>query len=124
VTWLAVAFLGGVGVSLRYLLTHIFAGNYSFPLAVLVANVVGSILIGAGYTWSQQAGTSQSMWVIAVSLGLLGGLTTFSSFSLETVRLLQSGYMAMAAANLVANNLFCLLGCYIGMRLAGLLGTH
>ncbi len=91
--WFAVALGGMLGSLLRHAVSSLFAlaGPAWIPLATLAANILGCWLIGALAVWSFHHSLSTSWWVVGARVGLLGGLTTFSSFGLDVVRLWQSG---------------------------------
>ncbi len=89
--WLAVAMGGMIGVSVRHGLSKLFflLGPTWLPIATLVANLLGCFAIGALAVWSLN-NQLQSQWLtIGVRVGLLGGLTTFSSFAFDVVRMWQ-----------------------------------
>ncbi|MEL7182312.1 MAG: fluoride efflux transporter CrcB [Pseudomonadota bacterium] len=91
---LQVALGGAIGASLRFLLGLALARD-GFPIAVLVANVLGSFAMGLLLVWLGQRGLTQ--WQPLLLTGLLGGFTTFSAFSLETVTLIERGAVGQAA---------------------------
>lgn len=93
-----VAFGGAIGASLRYLtgvgLMRLF-GHQDFPAAIITVNVIGSFLMGVFVVLAAHRGlTHFSPFVMT---GLLGGFTTFSAFSLETVTLFERGAVGQAA---------------------------
>ncbi|ABG31078.1 fluoride efflux transporter CrcB [Roseobacter denitrificans] len=84
---------GAIGASLRYLLGagvyRLTGGPTGFPVAIMMANVLGSIAMGFFVVWAAHRGlTHLSPFVMT---GVLGGFTTFSAFSLETVTLFERG---------------------------------
>ena len=91
---LQVALGGAVGAMLRYLVGAQLA-RPGFPVAVLTANVVGSFAMGVLVVALARAGLRG--WEPLLLTGLLGGFTTFSAFSLETVALLERGAPGQAA---------------------------
>ena len=112
-------FLGaGCGGVLRWLLTHAVDGALiprwgAWPWATLSANVVGSLAIGvvAGL-WAQHD------WVrLFVMAGLLGGFTTFSSFSLQTVELIGRGSWLPALVYVALSLVACVVGAALGLGL-------
>ncbi len=118
--WIAVACGGMLGAVLRHALSGVFSliSPAWLPIATLVANVLGCLAIGALAQWSFHQQLSSHWWVVGARVGLLGGLTTFSSFGLDIVRLWQtqrtSHSMALAAAHLILG----LMAIAIGMSLA------
>ena len=114
--------LGGVA---RFLVTGWVSARIvpTFPWGTFTVNVVGSALIGllAGLGDSQRFGLPPEARAFLM-IGVLGGFTTFSSFSLETLRLLQDGAWARAAGNVGGSVLVCMVGVVLGYRLARLWG--
>lgn len=112
-----IALAGAVGSALRYGLsglTHTLLGK-GFPYGTLLVNVIGALLIGLLYAWMVEREALGSLWRIALMTGLLGGFTTFSAFSLETLILLDSGEQLKAAINVLLSVALCLFACWIGM---------
>ena len=96
-TTLQVALGGALGASARYLLGVAMARGVAqgFPVAILTANVIGSFLMGLFVVYAAKRGmTHLSPFVMT---GLLGGFTTFSAFSLETITLIERGETGAAA---------------------------
>lgn len=115
-TLILVAFGGALGASLRHIWGHAVlrvTGPSEVPLAIMGANILGSFLMGAFVVLAAQKGvTHLSPFVMT---GLLGGFTTFSAFSLETVTLVERGEMGLAALYVVLS-----VGLSIGGLMAGL----
>ena len=89
-----------------------------FPLATLGVNAIGSLLIGVIYVLIAERAVLHPEWRSIVMVGVLGGFTTFSTFSLETVTLLEHGLGAHALAYVLASLLLCIGGAWLGMGLA------
>jgi CrcB protein len=109
-----------LGANLRYLLQTWTANRWGpdFPYGTLLINVSGSLILGFFITFATQRLAVSPNLRAFVAVGLLGGYTTFSSFSVETLNLLQSG-RGLAAALYMAGNVFLgLAGAYLGMVLA------
>jgi CrcB protein len=110
---------GALGSILRYG-TGLLIGPKSFPLAILVINITGSLLIGMvmAYSLKQQAFTTD--WKLFLATGLCGGFTTFSAFSLDNLVLFETGKYAMLAANIIASILLGIAAVWLGYRLINL----
>ncbi len=118
---------GGAGALLRYQLGRSMtywlgpAVVSAFPWATLAANVIGSLSMGLLAGWLARFGTGGEHWRLLIGVGLLGGFTTFSSFSLELMLLIERGQAGSAFAYGAISVLAGLTGLYIGliaMRLA------
>ncbi|MDA3935867.1 MAG: fluoride efflux transporter CrcB [Actinomycetota bacterium] len=98
---LAVASGGAIGASLRYLLGQAIGTRTlgDFPWHTLAANVSGAFLLGLLMTAGGGRIALSHNWRMFLGVGLLGGYTTFSTFSFETIELLREGAMMHAAAN-------------------------
>lgn len=118
--WLAVAAGGALGAVLRYAAIRIcdlWLGS-AFAWSTLLVNVLGSAAAGGVLVLLMQRYAEQSELRAFWMVGVLGALTTFSTFSLETLQLIESGRWAWAGMNVLANVLLCLLACLAGMTLA------
>ncbi len=121
---LGVALLGALGSLFRWLLSAAIQRQVGagFPVGTLVVNVLGSIAIGGVMGVFLARGTAPSGMTsgmgIALCAGFLGGFTTYSSFALETVLLIERRSFVAAAVNVVGTSLVCLGGCALGL-LAG-----
>ncbi|MCR2834830.1 fluoride efflux transporter CrcB [Parerythrobacter lacustris] len=122
-----VAIGGAIGAVLRHqtgrLMTHWLGAKTvtAFPWATLTVNVVGSLLMGVLAGWMARQGTGGEQMRLLLGVGLLGGFTTFSSFSLEMMLLIERGQIAPAMTYALVSVLAGLAGLYIGliaMRLA------
>jgi CrcB protein len=117
---LLVALSGATGSVLRYAvgLWLKSASGQAFPAATLLVNLVGSLLIGllAGYAGRYHWVAGEG-WIL-LATGLCGGFTTFSTFSLEGVRMLQAGATGPALFYLGISVVIGLALCALGYRLA------
>jgi CrcB protein len=108
--------LGGLGVGLRASAVY-FIPSGIIPWSILLVNSLGSLAAGMIFARWETVITSQSSPLIsALLIGLLGGFTTFSSYSLDTVRLISSGQYLPATLNFLLNNFCTLTLCYLGFR--------
>lgn len=109
-----------LGANLRFILQTWTANRWGsdFPCGTLIINISGSLILGFFVTLVTQRLTVSPEWRAFVAVGLLGGFTTFSSFSVETLNLLQMGRWSWAAFYLAGNVLLGLLGAYLGIILA------
>jgi len=117
VTIAAIALGGALGSVLRYLLASAVQGvtGRQFPLGTLSVNVLGCLLIGFVYVWMLER-TAASVPVRAFwMIGVLGGFTTFSSFSLETLNLIVEAAYGRALANAVLSVVLCLCATWLGV---------
>ena len=116
-TLLAVALGGAIGASARFLIStgmHRLLGA-SFPYGTLTVNILGSLLIGFLFSYFEQ--TISPLQKALLVTGMLGALTTFSTFSLETLLILQEGLYLKALLNMGLNLILCLGATMAGMAL-------
>ncbi|QDV24360.1 fluoride efflux transporter FluC [Aureliella helgolandensis] len=118
--WIAVALGGMAGATLRHALT--VCATTLTPtwvlLATLIANSVGCFAIGLLAAATLHHDTQNHWLTLGARVGLLGGLTTFSSFALDLVRTWQSGKHGVSAALATAHLVLGILAVLIGMSLA------
>lgn len=93
---LLVALGGGTGAWLRFAAGRVIP-SAQFPFATLAVNLLGSLAMGLLAGLLVRHGQAEESWRLALGVGLLGGFTTFSAFSLELVQLAQRGQWANAA---------------------------
>lgn len=108
---------GFAGSVLRYLISAAMfstALRTGFPLGTFIVNASGSLLIGILFASLPTGG-----WQTLLITGLCGGFTTFSAFSLESLRLLRGGDYGMAALYVLASVAICILFVWLGMAAAG-----
>jgi len=124
-TYLGVMAGGAAGVGARLFLSNYIANQFgqSFPWGTLIVNVSGCFIIGlfSGITGPDGMFMTSPLVRQIITIGILGGFTTFSAFSLQTISLLADGEFFYGASNIVASLLFCLAGTWLGLAMAGLL---
>ena len=113
---LYVAVGGALGAWLRYVLGRL-AGATAFPFATLTVNLLGSFAMGLLAGWLARQGDGGEGWHLLLGVGLLGGFTTFSAFSLEIVTLAQRGALANAALYAAVSLAGGVLGLMAGLAL-------
>jgi len=103
---------GAAGSGARYLITHWVSErtNAGFPWGTLCVNVVGSFLLGAVLQLAATPRSFSPTAQVALTVGVLGGFTTYSTFNQEMLTSLQRGAWAMTAAILLATVVGCLAG--------------
>lgn len=110
---------GAAGALLRYWLS---GGVYAllgkdFPYGTLSVNMIGSLLMGLAYVFLFERMAVSSEMRAALVIGLLGAFTTFSTFSIETLNLIEAGEQLKAGMNVILSVLLCLAGCWLGLVL-------
>ena len=115
----AIACGGAIGALSRFGLQQWLATIYNgrFPLAIFVANSIGSLCLGLFYVFIVEKGIVPEVWRPFLIIGLIGAFTTFSTFSLDSIRLIEEGNWSMALGNIVANLVVGLVGAYVGMSI-------
>ncbi|PLX22931.1 MAG: fluoride efflux transporter CrcB [Ignavibacteria bacterium] len=119
---LAVAAGGGIGAGFRYLFSgavYSWTGE-DFPYGTLVVNVVGSLILGFLVQIAETKAGPGPLLKVFLTVGLCGGFTTFSTFSVETWRLMADGSYISAGLNAAGSVVLCLIGVYAGILLARL----
>ena len=109
-------FLGSVA---RYLVSVLFAGYLSttFPFATLSVNIVGCFLIGVLFALSDRGNILSPEWRIFLTTGFCGGFTTFSTFSYESLRLMQDGELLFLALYVLTSVVVGFAATYLGILL-------
>ncbi len=116
---MAVALGGAVGAVGRYTITHLTQQRLvtHFPVGTLLANLIGCLAIGFLYIWFQQRIGHEGLRA-GLQIGLIGALTTFSTYALESIKLFNDERYAYAAANLIGSVVLGLAAAWAGMVLA------
>ncbi|KKB11213.1 hypothetical protein VE25_14080 [Devosia geojensis] len=109
---------GAIGAMLRYGVSTLVGRLWpsDFPVATLVINIAGSFAMGLLVGWLARA---MPTWAaearLFVAVGVLGGFTTFSAFSLEAILLIERGALMQAALYILLSVALCLAGLYLGL---------
>jgi len=115
-----IAGCGALGCLARYYLSgwvYNLLGR-GFPYGTFAVNVIGAFLIGLLMEFGLRGTWLPQTLRVGLSVGFLGGLTTFSTFSLETFKLLEDGQFFTAFGNILASVTVCLLCTWLGIALA------
>jgi CrcB protein len=116
---LVIAAGGAAGAVLRYWVSsgvYALAGR-DFPYGTLVVNVLGSLVMGLLFVFLVERMDVDPLWRAGLLIGLLGAFTTFSTFSMETLALLEQGEAARALANVGLSVLLCVAAAWLGVLL-------
>ena len=115
---LVVGLGGAVGAILRWwvgvLMSHLLAPVF---LGTLVVNLAGSFLVGVLLIWFQGKLPINDVLRTGIVVGLLGGFTTYSAFSMEAVNMMMAGFYGRASAYVVVTVAVCLMGTWGGVML-------
>jgi len=116
---LAIAVGGAGGALLRFWCSqgvHAFLGR-GFPYGTLTVNVAGSLLMGLLFVLLTEREFVPAEWRALLLIGVLGSFTTFSTFSVETLNLVEQGELMKAALNILFSVSLCLIACWAGIIL-------
>lgn len=125
---LLVAAGGGTGAWLRHMVGRLYLAKLgpnlatAFPWSTLTCNVLGSLAMGLLVGWLARHGHGGESWRLLLGVGLLGGFTTFSSFSLEFALLVERGAIALAATYVGVSLLAGFVGLFAGLAIMRAVG--
>jgi len=127
--YLAIALGGAIGALSRYgmmnlvgqVVTQSPAPWNTFPWGTLLVNLLGSLAIGMVYVLFAEKMLLSAEVRALVVVGMLGAFTTFSTFSLDTILLIEQGWIGQAVLYTLASVVFCVLAVWLGMALMRLL---
>lgn len=113
------SFIGGIS---RYLLSQLVQSKFlsTFPFGTLGVNIIGCFLIGLVFGLADRGNLTQE-WRLFLATGMMGGFTTFSAFSNETVSMLRDGQLWYASVYIVSSVLLGLIATFIGILIVKLL---
>lgn len=115
----AIAIGGAIGAVLRFMMStavYNLVGR-GFPYGTLVVNVVGSVLMGFLFVYLTEKAALPPVWRAAMLVGVLGAFTTFSTFSVETVALMEQAAWFKVASNVFLSVVLCIGGAWLGLVL-------
>ena len=114
--YLYIALGGATGACMRYFVSQLVFQWFGkgFPFGTLLVNVIGSFSLGVLYSLLEQGQMEAVLWRTTLGIGFLGAFTTFSTFSVDTLYLLQQGLWIKGIANIFLNMLGCLLAAWLG----------
>jgi fluoride exporter len=116
--YLAVALGGALGAMARYAVYNAATSTgYSAFLATLAVNTFGALLIGMLYVLLTEKGGLQPYGQHLLTIGFLGAFTTYSSYSLDALRMLEQGQTGVAVLYLVGTMLVCLVATWVGLTM-------
>ena len=119
---LVLVFIGGGAGAVARLFTGqltLRAFGSAWPYGTFAVNVIGGLLMGVLAGWlAHRGGETQMRWGLLLGVGLLGGFTTFSAFSLETVLMLQKKAWGQAGAYVTASVLLSVAALWLGLMLS------
>ncbi|MRL69505.1 fluoride efflux transporter CrcB [Brevundimonas sp. SPF441] len=120
--FLLVAAGGAIGSMARYglgLAAGRLAPNAGWPVATFAANVAGGLLMGLLVGWlAFRGGAQQEMVRLFAAVGVLGGFTTFSSYSLEAVQMIERRQIGLAAAYVIGSVVLAIAALFVGLMVA------
>ena len=124
IKYMIIAVGGGIGAVLRFSMingVHGWVGR-GFPYGTMLVNVLGSLLIGTAYILLvQKASHQQSLLALLFMTGLLGGFTTYSAFTLDTIQLIQRGEIMASVIYIVMTTMCSLAACGVGVYITSML---
>ncbi|WP_297521139.1 fluoride efflux transporter CrcB [uncultured Clostridium sp.] len=114
---------GFIGASLRYLISLWATKGIGpgFPFGTLIVNILGAIIIGFVTEMSLRTNVVSPTAKTFITTGMMGGLTTFSTFSLETITIFSHGNIGLGSLNIILNLGLSLVGVIIGQFIAKVL---
>ena len=114
---LAIAGGGAVGALLRFWVSGWVYGllGRNFPYGTFAVNLLGSLVMGLCFTLLVERLSAGGEWRAFIMVGLLGAFTTFSTFSIETLNLIESGELAKALGNMLLSVTLCVLAAWVGV---------
>lgn len=108
---------GAIGAAMRYHLGRLLTQTFgpTFPLGTLTANLLGGLVMGLVVGWLARFDGHAEPWRLFLAVGLLGGFTTFSAFSLEIVNMIERGQWSVAIGYSLLSVVASVLALFIGL---------
>jgi CrcB protein len=106
---------GALGAALRYALARALPLDTAWPWPTFITNVAGGLLMGLLSAWLLRSGPAGESARLLLGVGLLGGFTTFSAFSLEMAKMMDQGQVSLAAGYGLASVILALGAVFAGM---------
>ena len=121
-SYFAVAFGGALGALSRYWMYNAWIrfSESQFPYVTLIVNVIGSLLIGVTFVQLLERTHNGLEWRNIINVGFLGAFTTFSTFSLDALGLLEQGEISLAIIYIISSVVICILAAWLGIAVARL----
>jgi fluoride exporter len=124
--WVAIG--GALGSVARFGLNNLISAmplGETFPLGTLCINVLGSFIIGVfgALTQPELGGAHRATIIQFFMIGICGGFTTFSSFSLQTLNLIRDGEWFAAAGNILLSVILCMIAVWLGWLLGSVFNS-
>jgi len=109
-----------IGANLRYFVALYVTKMMpsSFPLGTFIINISASFILGFFLIWTTERVLADPRWRLFIAVGFCATYSTYSSFAFETFALFEKGQMAVAALNILATNVVCLIAVMLGAMLA------
>jgi CrcB protein len=116
VNYLCIIIGGGIGALLRYFTINFINSSFfiKFPAGTLFVNCIGSLIIGFMVNFFDIFNINIKIKLFLIT-GFLGGYTTFSTYSLETIQYFINGNIKQALLNILLNNILCIIFVFVGI---------
>jgi len=114
-SFLFVALGGALGAMARYAISLIPVKT-GFPVLTLITNIIGAVIIGMVISYADKTGMRPEK-LLLLKTGFCGGLTTFSTFSHETFKLIENGSLLLAGSYVILSVACSIVGVYLGLRM-------
>jgi len=117
--YLSIALGGALGACLRFFIsdTMLKMLGRGFPFGTLTVNIIGSLFLGVVFGLLEKQVLSASPYKSFIVIGFLGALTTFSTFSMDSLLLLQQGHIVKMILNITLNVVVCIFMAWLGLNL-------